>query len=179
MMNLGSSIVSASCLFRRAKETEVFTMQINANPGLPLARVFFPMDSRKSRRIAALDSSVMHVLSSCAFAKIFSPVIKRVMVPVIALFSFFAAKNFTMHAQCCAYRLCLRTHRIKTARMLTPCGAPIPAGEPLKIFNIYNRNFSLRERDEPERLVERLNHRMAFHAFFHRCTSNALDSAAF
>lgn len=162
-------IVSESGLLNGRKATKISTVSIDIDSHHPFIAPVIPRNSFESSLVIATDSGVTHIFMPIAFPQIFSTIIECVVVAMISFFFFGALENFAVHLYNCI--LLFFPPCIKSFALAAPICIPIPLREPLKIFGINNRILPLCERNESERLIERLDDCVAFHAAFRHWSS--------
>src|SRR6266403_3836051 len=169
--------VTDSCRFLNFREkAEVNFKAINSYLGHPFPGSLVPTDTYKSRSIGAHNSFVVLILRFSALAEIFSPIVQRLMIPVISFFFVFAAKNNAMHKE---KLLLFPATGIESSTSWIPNGIPKPLREPPKINRVNDRNLVSSQRDKAVGCVERLSDRVRFHAarinsFWHRSSEKGL-----
>src|SRR6266705_6153612 len=133
---------------------------INGDLYPPLLAVLTPMNAFKSRSVGRRQRRIPSILMICALAKILTPIIKRLSITMICFFSRTEAKDYAMHRH---HFLSNRSTGVKTVRVSSPYGIPIPLIEPLKISSINDGVLSLCERDKTVGCVKRLDNLVPFH----------------
>jgi hypothetical protein len=169
-----SLIVSARRFFgriKRASEASPFSVVLNAH--FPTPPTLAPADSLESSRTVNAGFTIPTILYVRAFAKILTSIVQRISVLVIPFFERSAFKDLPLHgdgrvpsSDC--------PGSVEAFRAIRPDGIPVPLRKPLEVGGVHDGILSLRKRDKFYRLVKRLDYSMSLHAFFHRCTSNAL-----
>jgi hypothetical protein len=121
--------------------------------GAPLSRSFV--------KVRSIAFSILMVLRQGTLAKICSTVVERIVVAMVANFSFGAVQNHAMHAYKCSFPIWQLNvaNRIKALRVAIPQSMPTPLREKFVITNIDGGDFVLREWDESVRLGSWLGNR--------------------
>jgi hypothetical protein len=91
-------------------------------------------------------------------------------IAVIAELSRLEAKNYPVHHRASMVALC-----VERLRTLVPKGIPVPRHQADVFGSVYDGDLALSERDEFDRLIKRLDNRLAHYATFgHDLTSNEI-----
>jgi len=136
------------------KEPEMNGFIVAHDPSVPLADVFVPRHTFKAARVIGKPPDVMAVLRSSAPSEIIAPIIQRITVSMVALFSPLAFENLAMHEHGSMW-VFVPDSVVALGESIPLC-APIPLHQPIKIFGINDGILFLREWNEAVRFVQRL-----------------------
>jgi len=148
---------------------EVGSVFVNGDVNDPASTVFVPKDSRHPRFTIGPHSLVLYILRLTADTKIIHAVVEGVVVPMISKSAIVICQSqkLSVHFNQC-FSCLFSSTCIKRLSTFRPFDAPIPLHEPFVLDSIYDCVLALRERDEADSLIERLDHLMAFHGAFHK-----------
>lgn len=157
-------IVGTRRIFGSWKHAEIFILPICTNLCPPFPALGMPRHPLESTAILSIGFFVLAILGVRALPKIFFTVVERIVIFVVSLLPRCTSQNQRMHRDRMPFDF---SAGVKTSGVRCPMCNPIPLRKPLKIFGIHNGILALRKWNIFERLVERLDNCMSFHAVFH------------
>jgi hypothetical protein len=125
---------------------------------------------------------IVSVLKEGSLTEVFSSIVERISIAMIALLSWATFKNFSVHPNI-GFQLPIisSAHRIKSLEIGLPYRAPVEDGEPLEVRSVYSSDFILRQRNEAVWCIKRLDNFWSWNlvrstpgAIFHRSSSQGL-----
>lgn len=160
------------------KSADARLFSANIDESLPSVLARYPVDSRMSRFAVAAKNTIVRVFGVRSFPKVGSSVVERVMVSMVGDVSRFWVRYLVVHSHHpirSGLGNPLVSSGVKRFCVLVPSGVPIPLDQPFEVGCIHDCDLSLSERDVSDRLILRLNNRLAVHAKFgHDPTSNRI-----
>ena len=179
----GSIIGAGRCLsssFGERKPSDLLQPSIDSNVGTPkVPRSTFKGNSLESTSVVTREPNIVALIVPRSNSKIFIRVVESVMILMVYLSTvpMKKAKKISRHVNVAArsIRIAFSAFSVKALGQGTPPSLPVKAHCILKSVCAYFGNLALCEGNVTNRLILRLNNRLAHNATFgHESTSNGL-----
>jgi hypothetical protein len=140
----------------------------------PFSVRLVPVHAAITGCVISLHVGIRMVLGNRGWSKIFSPIIEAVSVLVIYVGQVCRA-NLTVHVNQRSRFFSVPPDCVEAVGGREPVSAPIPLVEPIKVCRVNDGDLPLGQWDVSDRLILRLNDRLAVHAALgHNLTSNEI-----
>jgi len=166
---LCSLIIYAGCLFKRIIASEILCHSFGLDSHEPSIGEFVPIYALESRSVFFIPTLVVLVLLMAASSQVIPAIIQCVAVPMIALLFWTAPENKSVHRHFYPFAIGIPHHprSVEVSATMFLNSMPIPLIEPIVVNGIDQSILALGKWDYLVRLVQRLSHRVSFHALFH------------
>ncbi len=154
-----------------AEITEVCAFSICVYVCLPNLISTVPYHTGIPAFVVFVAPAILAILLASSYAKVVAPIVQCVAVTMIALYFWISqTENKTMHQW-----PIVRSPSIKRMSRYIPECVPIPTHQPFIVESINNGNVAICQRNKFDRLIERLDNRLALDSILgHDLTSNEM-----